>query len=191
MKLSPNTEAQLSFWLRDMEQRAQSADAQAEELEAQATAMRTRAAKDRQTAIDLQALIDKRKVSELTVKIDAAEVLAAMRAALAPGAVLLSAEAVALFAQRNRMTTEEARTLLSEAGGEFSTAEPEASAPPVSYEHFWMKRAGIPSRFIEPWMVEHAGQVAFPWERMQDTARIGREPMPPTTERVAKAQTTA
>lgn len=68
--------------------------------------------------------------SELTLKLDAAEGLAAMRAAMQPGAVLLSPEAICslfgLLPEVRELTGPGGLVdLLQQAGGEFSTAEAE------------------------------------------------------------------
>lgn len=60
--------------------------------------------------------------------------------------------------------------------------EPEkAFYPPVPYEHFWMYKGSIPSRFMHGKdLVFWGDEVAYPWADMQETARIGRTPEPAT-----------
>jgi len=75
-----------------------------------------------------------------------------------------------------------ADTMQVEAAGDVETNEiVRPFYPPVPYEHFWMRKGGISSRFMYGKdLVFWGDEVAYPWADMQETARVGRTPEPAT-----------
>lgn len=138
----------------------------------------------------IEALRPATVTAPLEIKIDGME---CMRKAMAPGAILLSVEAVSrLYGMLNEVRSpKDMNDLLVACGGIASTAESEYATPkepyvpPVPYVHVWLQGHQVPFRSLPKLCpcrdTPRGREYAVPWEELNKEQRTGRRPIQPTT----------